>query len=46
MINVLANNHVYLTSFLNVDAGNSSGQCDTNMSAGSGLSQTGESALW
>lgn len=46
MINVLANNHAYLTSFLNMDAGNSAGQHDTNVSGGSDDSQTGECALW
>lgn len=46
MKNVLANNHAYLTSFLNVEAGNSAGQHDTNVSGGSGHSQTRKCGLW
>jgi len=46
VISVLANAHVYLTSFLSVGTGDSIGQSDTNVSGGSVYSQTRECALW
>lgn len=46
MISVLANTHVYLTTFLNIDTGDSVGQSDTNVCGGSVYSQMGECPHW
>lgn len=46
MISVLANTHVYLTTFLNIDTGDSVEQSDTNVCGGSVYSQMGECPHW